>query len=308
MRALITGASGFIGSYLTRRLLSAGVPVAIVHRRDSDLWRLRDDLSGVVRIEGDLLDLEAIESSIAEFKPDTFFHLAWFGVNNKQRNDDSQLEKNLYSSLALVRLAGKLGCRNWIGAGSQAEYGPQNQSLTEASTTAPTTLYGATKLSVYFLASQMAKNMGLRFAWVRVFSTYGPQDNPDWMLPYVIRLLKQGATPALTPAAQRWDYLHVMDAAEAFYQIAITPQAQGLFNLGSGQSRPLKEIIEFIRDQIDPELPLGFGQVPYRPDQVMFLEANVAKLRKETNWIPRISLEEGLRETIRLTPPTPVLT
>lgn len=164
--------------------------------------------------------------------------------------------------------------------------------------TRPTTLYGITKLSAYLLADHLCAAAGMRFAWLRIFSTYGPMDDPSWMIPYLILKLLDRQKPSLTPGTQVWDYLHVEDAARAIAGVASSASASGVFNLGSGSRRAIREIVTLVRDQVDPTLPLGFGEVPFRPDQVMHLEADVARLRDQTGWSPAISLEDGIRQTV----------
>lgn len=297
-RVFITGASGFLGSFLVKYLLDAGVEVAILHRHNSNLWRLAHVMTKLRHIEGDLGNIEGFRGAFEAFAPDTMFHLAWQGVGNRDRNDSIQIEFNLHASLALVKLAADSGCQAWIGAGSQAEYGPQNKQLDEKAATHPTTLYGAAKLAVYHVADRMAAAAGLRFAWLRIFSLYGPRDNLGWMLPMLINTLLRRETPALTAGDQLWDYLYVADAAAAFYLVGNHPEAQGVYNLGSGSAPRLRTVIEKIRDFIDPELPLGFGEVPYRPDQVMQLQADITRLTSLTGWSPKVDIDTGLRKTI----------
>jgi len=297
MRALVTGATGFVGSHLTELLLSKGASVAVIHRASSDLWRIRESLPRLTRIEGDLLETDAIKGQIADFAPDVLFHLAWHGTGNTYRNDRIQVEKNLQPTLDLVDLAAEAGCKTWIGLGSQAEYGPQSNVIREDAPVNPTTLYGATKLSTYLLAQHIAREVGMRFAWLRLFSCYGPKDNPDWMIPYLIEKLRRREKPSLTAGEQKWDYLYVKDAAEAICQVAANSDVSGVFNLGSGETRTIRWIVEYIRDLIDPSLPLGFGEIPYRPDQIMRLQANIGRLN-DIGWHPSVRLEDGLRHTV----------
>jgi nucleoside-diphosphate-sugar epimerase len=90
----------------------------------------------------------------------------------------------------------------------------------------------------------------------------------------------------------------VADAAEAVLMTALATDAQGIFNLGSGQARPLREIVETLRDLVKPGAPLGFGEIPYRPDQVMRLEADISRLQNSTGWRPRTALADGLKKTV----------
>jgi len=298
MRALVTGATGFLGSHLTEHLLHARATVAVLTRPGTDPWRIAPLMPRLIRIEGDLRELAAIERDITEFAPDTVFHLGWHGVINRYRDDPAQIDANLWSTLNLIRLSLRIGCRTWIGLGSQAEYGPLNRLASEDDPAHPTTTYGAVKLCIRFVGERLAVDSGLRFVWLRLFSAYGPKDNPNWMIPTLIRTLLKGNRPALTACEQKWDYLYVADAVEAIYRVATTPAAKGVFNLGSGQAYPLRAVVEQIRDLVNPACELGFGEIPYRFDQVMHLEADIARLRTATGWTPRTPLAAGLRKTV----------
>ncbi len=297
-RAFVTGASGFVGSHVVEQLLGAGAEVAILCRPDTNLWRLGELDRRVVHIQGDLANPGSYRDALREFGPEIVFHLAWHGVDNTLRNDLSQISANLQATLQLVDAAAEAGALAWIGAGSQAEYGPHMGRIGEDALTRPTTLYGASKLSACHLAGRVAALRGLRFAWLRLFSIFGPKDNPGWMIPRMVRALARGERPALTLGEQRWDYLGVQDAAAAFLAVASSPNAEGIFNLGSGEAPRLRDTIEFIRDLIDPSLPLGFGEIPYRPDQVMVLQADIGRLQSEAGWSPRQSIRDGLRDTV----------
>jgi len=299
VRCLLTGATGFLGSCVLRRLLQGtGTEVAILMRPSSNPWRIEELLPRVKILRGDLLSLSDVADEVRRFAPDTVLHLAWYGVGGRHRNDPQQVARNVESSSELLQLAARSGCRTYVALGSQAEYGPQNRMLDESAPTRPTTTYGAAKLRTFLRSRELAQQANIRFAWVRLFSTYGPKDNPDWMLPSLIRSLCRGERPALTAGEQRWDYLYVEDAAEAICGVAETPDASGVFNLGSGHVETVRRVAETVRDLIDPSLPLGFGEVPYRPDQVMHLQADVSRLCSVTGWTPRTALAEGLARTV----------
>jgi UDP-glucose 4-epimerase len=138
---------------------------------------------------------------------------------------------------------------------------------------------------------------GLAGVWLRIFSTHGPGDQPHWMIPYVIREFLQGRAPQVTLCEQKWDYLFVGDAARAIVSVA-DGKTSGVFNLGSGQAWPLKQIVETIRAELRTPIQPAYGAIPYRADQVMHLQADITKLRAATGWSPQISLEESLRQTI----------
>ncbi len=298
MQCLITGASGHLGSFLTKRLLRDGWNITALVRPESDLWRLNDVLSQINIIRADLADVSSVASAVAQSKPEVVFHLAWQGVTGAFKNDPAQLEVNLTGSLKLFEIVRAAGCKVWLGIGSQAEYGRHEEILNEDTPCQPETEYGAAKLSLGRQTKELCNDAGIRYLWMRLLATYGPMDDERHLIPSVILQLLRRERPRLTGGEQRWDYLYVEDAADAIYRAAVTSNAQGVFNLGSGQSHTIRNILERIRDLIDPGLELGFGEVAYPPDQLMRLEASVERLRRATGWTPRVGLDEGLGRTV----------
>jgi UDP-glucose 4-epimerase len=295
-RVLVTGGSGFLGSYVVRELVARGVSVAVLHRGDA--WPVRlDGLQGKIHlIEGDLYNF-AWGRVAQDFAPQAVIHMAWAGVAGDSRNHVGQAD-NISATLRLADLAQQWGVEHFIGAGSQAEYGVMRSVCHEGDATFPTTLYGHAKLATGQMLQTFCQQKDMRCAWLRIFSTYGAQDHDSWMIPTLIKHLLSGDCPPLTKGEQLWDFLHARDAASAFVAVLFHEVAQGVFNLGSGYAPPLAETIKIIRDAIDPDLTLGFGQVPYRPDQVMHLQADITRLKQLTNWSPIVSLQDGLKETV----------
>jgi nucleoside-diphosphate-sugar epimerase len=218
-------------------------------------------------------------------------------VAGRNRNDTAQW-RNVEHTMRLLEHSLAAGARHFVGLGSQAEYGPCAERIDETEATRPTTMYGAAKLATCILAERLCATAGARFAWLRLFSSYGPMDNPDWMIPYLTRALLRREKPAVTRAEQRWDYVYIDDAARAVEAVARHPSAHGIFNLGSGTAPVLRDVIELIRGEVDPSAPIGYGEVPYRPDQVMHLEADIARLTGATGWKPAMPLAEGIRRTV----------
>lgn len=298
MRCLVTGASGHLGSYLTRILVARGAEVTAMVRPTSDLWRLEGVLDKIHTIRGDLEDLAPAAKELRETAPDTVFHLAWSGTTSDIRNCPSALIDNVIGSLQLFQLARGAGCACWIGIGSQAEYGPREEPLSEDMVPQPDTIYGVSKLCLGQLLAALCAQFGVRFVWLRLLAVYGPKDDPRHLIPFVIERLLAGIRPALTMGNQRWDYLYVEDAAEAIYSAAILPAVSGVYNLGSGQPETVRRIVEHLRDMIDPALPLGFGDRSCASGTVKSLQGDIGRLRNVTGWAPQTDLESGLRKTL----------
>ena len=294
---IITGASGFIGAAVLAELNRCKIRALVLLRPQSDRSRL-PRLAAENIFAFSKLDSPELAENLREQQPETFIHCAWRGVGGQERNEDFQISENVPCALASVELSAASGCRQWIGLGSQAEYGNANRILDENEPTLPTTLYGKAKLAAGKEALALCAKRNMAGAWLRVFSTYGPGDHPHWMIPHIIREFLAGNSPQVTRCEQKWDYLFVADAARAIVSLA-DGRASGVFNLGSGEAWPLKQIIETIRTELGATIEPAYGAVPYRPDQVMHLQANITKLLAAINWVPRVGLAEGIRETIK---------
>ena len=118
------------------------------------------------------------------------------------------------------------------------------------------------------------------------------------MLSILLDKLFKGEKPALTAGEQLWDYLYADDAGEALCRMAEAGRDGAIYPLGSGQSRPLREYFELLRDAVDPGLPLGLGEIPYPPNQVMRLEADISQLTRDTGFVPAVPFEAGIRRVV----------
>jgi UDP-glucose 4-epimerase len=293
MRCLVTGASGHLGSHLTRLLLARGHSVTVLIRESSDLWRLEGVIDRIGIIRSDLADIASAADEILAAAAETVFHLAWSGVTADTRNLPRNLIANVSGSLQLFQLAHAAGCICWIGLGSQAEYGTRAEVLHEDLAPCPDTPYGVAKLSLSRMLETLCAQTGIRYVWLRLLATYGPMDDVRHLIPSVIEKLVVRCHPSLTSGTQEWDYLYVEDAADAIYRCAVTTGVHGIYNLASGSPCAVRKIAERIRDMIDPSLPVTFGNT-----SVMSLRARIDKLQDATGWFPQTALDDGLRKTV----------
>jgi nucleoside-diphosphate-sugar epimerase len=296
LRVAITGATGFIGSAILEELLRARAQIIVLLREESDCHRIVGKTGFEPLIYHSLRDQNIIEG-VKAFQPNLFIHCAWRGVSGDKRNEDFQILDNIPLTLDSVTLANIAGCKQWIGLGSQAEYGNQNIVLDEGALLLPTTIYGRAKLSAGIAALALCDTYEITGTWMRVFSTYGPGDAPSWFIPYVLKEFMENRAPKLTGCEQLWDYLHVSDAARAVVAVA-SKVSGGIFNLGSGTALQLKNYIELIRIGVGSHLLPEYGAIPYRSDQVMHLQADIRKLEREVGWRPIIQFREGIKEVI----------
>ena len=294
---ILTGASGFVGAAVLKQVLKDGNLPLVLQRPSSNPFRLKD-LEGYPTFVYQSLTDEQLIEKIKDYQPQILINLAWRGVAGKDRNELHQIQNNLPLTLQSVELAKSVGCSQWIGIGSQAEYGNPNRQVDEQFPTYPTTLYGKAKLAACWAALGLCQAYDIQGSWIRLFDPYGPGDDSYWLIPYLIREIASGNSPKLTKCEQLWDYLYVEDAAKAILSVAYT-QATGIFNLGSGVAIPLKEVVETLKNFVNPTIQPEYGAVPYRPDQVMHLQADITRIKTLTGWEPKITIEQGLLETVK---------
>ena len=298
MKILVTGAGGFVGAAVAGEALRAGHNVVGTVRPGSSDDRLVGLGPRLAVVGLDLRDAGQVSAMMRDQRPDVIVHVAWSGVSNKARSDRLQITDNIETSCQLLEAGAEFGVSKFIGMGSQGEYGPLDRKIAETDLPLPTTLYGASKLAVHYLTQQLAAQSSLSYAWLRIFSTYGPGDNPHWLIPSLIDQMLDGRRPQTTLGDQLFDCLFINDIATAVVAVATLPAAEGIFNLGSGHPIPVRSIVEKIRDLTSPEMKLVFGEVPYRSDQVWHMEADIGRLTTLTGWLPRIGIDAGLAATV----------
>ncbi len=296
--AVVTGPTGAIGIALCEKLLRENVTVYAVCRPGSSRIKDLPKAAALHVVECDAKELATLPQKMEGVSVDAFFHFAWAHTIGQGRNDMPAQIENIQSTIDAVRAAKALGCQVFLGAGSQAEYGRVEGLLKSDTPAFPENGYGMAKLCAGQMSRVEAKALDLDHVWVRILSVYGPHDGPMTMISGTIRKLLAGERPALTAGIQRWDYLYAGDAADAFYLAACHGRNGAVYPLGSGQAMPLKDYIIQMRDAIDPALPLGLGEVPYGPLQVMHLQADISALQADTGFAPKTPFAEGIRRTM----------
>lgn len=310
--AIVTGPTGAMGVALCRRLLDAGCEVYAVCRPDSARLGAVPKHEKLHLVLCGLGELERLPELI-KGPCDAFFHLGWLYVAGPSRSDvlskagilremgrnDMPMQiSNITDTIYAVHSAAALGCKVFVGAGSQAEYGSAGGILHEDTPCTPKNGYGMAKLCAGQMSRIECQSLGIAHIWPRVLSIYGPHDGDRTMMTTTIRKLLRGEVPALTPGEQKWDFMFSEDLAEAFYLMALHGRDGAAYPVGSGKAFPLQDYIRTLRDAIDPSLPLGFGQVPYSPVQVMHLQADISGLQEDTGFEPRTEFAAGIRKTI----------
>lgn len=286
MRAIVTGATGFIGIALCKELLEQSYEVtAVIRPGTKKREKLERSLSANKFTQNHLRILELPLDQLMDLsekyhiEADVFFHLAWNGSSGSDREIFEIQYKNLQYTANAIQAAKACGCTKIIGAGSQAEYGVVRGIAREEKTVPrPFMMYGAAKLAAYHMGKVLAEQIGITFVWPRIYSVYGVGENQGTLVNYVIHTLKKGEVPQLTSCENMWNFMYITDCVRALRLLGEMPKAEGIYHIASDDTRKLKEFVKEIRDIIAPEGQLQFGAKVNASNRTFWLEPQCEKI------------------------------
>lgn len=296
-KIIITGPTGAIGHALIEKCLNEGCEVFAICRPNSARIKSLPNHAKLHVLEYDLSELKKANESLPA-DCDVLYHFGWAATFGDARNDMPTQIKNIEYTIDAVHLAHVCGCSTFIGAGSQAEYGRVEGKLSADTPAFPENGYGMAKLCAGEMSRVEAQKLEINHIWTRILSVYGPYDGPYTMVMSTISKLLNGEKPSFTKGEQQWDYLYSKDAAGIMYALAKKGIDGKIYCLGSGIAQPLKVYIEHIRDNIDANLPLGLGDIPYSDKQVMYLCADTEPLKEDLGYEYMYDFSKGIKETI----------
>ena len=285
-KILITGASGFIGPHLCRRLCGTGAEVHTVSRTLHTTA-----ISNLHCWQGDLADIETVRDLCDKVKPEVIFHLAGHAAG--ARNLELVLptfHSNLATTVNVLTVATEVGCRRIVLPGSLEE--------PEQTTAVPSSPYAASKWASSAYGRMFHALYQAPVVIARVFITYGPGDKPTKLIPYVIRSLLQGEAPKLSGGQRQVDWVYVDDVVDGLLAAAHAPAVEGCtIDVGSGNLVTIRSIVDRLVGLIDPQIEPLFGAIADRPFEQVRV-ADTAKSGSLMGWQPVTPLEEGLERTV----------
>jgi nucleoside-diphosphate-sugar epimerase len=286
---LITGANGFLGSWICKLLAKHDANWRGLINLDSNTNRFnKSELNNLIVSRSD-----SWGDVIRAIKPEVVISCDWSGVSNFDRNADHVQNNNVSRIEKLACASSESGVKRFISFGSQAENGPINIVAEEINYDQPTTKYGVAKVETRMLLEKIFADSETTFIWGRIFSTYGEMDNLNWLIPSMVKSFSLGREFNLTSGLQDWSFLHAYDFSKAIFGILNSPNAEGLFNIGSSQTIKIIDVANFIAKTMDSKSLLRIGSEKLRQDQVLLLKPNTKKLGA-IGWSPEIEINEGL--------------
>lgn len=296
-KAIVTGATGFIGRALVKELLAHGIQVYAIVRPNSRNIKYLSKHNLLQIISCDLQQLNTLLEKIVDRDIDVIYHLAWEGTSgDKTRNGDIQLV-NISSTLKLADLATTFGVKRFIGAGSIYE----EECLIEMKEEKPVinlvNIYKTAKLTAHFMAKVKICTQSIDFIWPIITNVYGEGEFSQRLINSTIRKIYNGESVELTLGDQYYDFIYISDAAKALYNIGESGKNCERYVLGSGFPRPLKSFLQELGNIVDDSVLLKFGssasKAVYLPKEIFCSTT----LKRDTHFVPEISFQEGVFKT-----------
>lgn len=304
-RALVLGASGFIGYWVARALSAQGAHVTCAVRSHEAAERLARERLGTVVIRRDLADVDGIAEWLPALRPAIVFNLAGYGVDRGERDEAMADCINRGVVGAVARAMASLPPDDWSGVrlvhvGSALEYGSAGGVLTEESPCLPTTTYGRTKLAGTRALQDVVRETGVDACVARLFTVYGPGEHAGRLLPTLMEAARTGGRVPLSEGLQRRDFSYVEDVAEGLLRLSVSDVTSGeVVHVASGTMQSVRAFAETAAFVLRlPRGSLDFGALPGHPEEMVHEGVSVTRMRAYTRWAPTDDLAEGIARTI----------
>lgn len=294
---LVTGASGFIGANLTRRLITLDNDVHIITKKTSNLWRLHDLGRRFTKHELDLSESQKLTSLLRKTKPQYIFHLAARGAYSNQTDLTEMIQANIMGLTNLLTALEKIGYRAFINTGTSSEYGFKKKAMKEADLLEPNSFYAATKASGTLLSQVFATIPNQNIITIRPFSVYGPWEEPGRFIPTILLRQLQNQPLEITGGQVRHDFIYIDDLINAYLKAAGGKNLNGeIFNIGSAVQFTNLEVAKKVISTSGNKILVG--KYEKRRWDTSHWVADNSKAKKMLQWQPKTDLNEGLKKTL----------
>jgi len=299
-RVVLTGATGFVGAHLANRLVEDGHEVHILVRDGYKKWRIEGLLPHLRLHQLDLLDNDRLDNEVYRIRPDWVFHLATYGAYSWQDDSTQAVNTNYRSTVNLLEACLRNGFEAFVHTGSSSEYGIKDHAPAEHEALDPNSYYAATKAAATLFCRYAAQRHKRPVITLRLYSVYGPFEEPDRLIPQMILKGLAGEFPPLTDPGVARDFVFTGDVVQAYLGIAESAASLlpgEVYNVGTGTQTTIKDVAEIAKEVFALKVEPVWGSMPNRSWDTSVWVANNRKLCA-LGWKPQYEFRAGFLETV----------
>ncbi len=302
MKILITGGNGFVGANLVRYFLSKEVEVSVLVRSKNKSWRLENISREIEVFEGDITDRSSIRNVMQDASPDGVIHTAVYGGYPFQKNDEKIFETNLIGTINVVEEVVYSEAKWLINTGSSSEYGVKYNPMRETDVCLPIDSYGVSKLSGTLYCRAKAEDLHFPVFTLRLFSVYGPMEEPGRLIPHLLTSVLRHKEPELSTPNPVRDFVYIQDVCKAYYMLSQKyreiPYGETI-NVGTGLSSNVGNVVDVVSRIVGEGITIKWGKNGGRnSDKSKYWACDSTKIRSLLGWIPDFDLFDGLQESL----------
>ncbi|MFZ0665833.1 MAG: GDP-mannose 4,6-dehydratase [Acidimicrobiales bacterium] len=302
VRVLVTGATGFIGSHLSRRLVADGAQVHALTSTVSSVYpvRLVDIRDQIVLHGGNLNDSGAMASVVERAKPEVVFHLgAYTHVGKSWDRVDECIQTNIHGTVNLLQVLARTDYRRFVYTSTSEVYGDVEVPFREDALVRPLSPYSVSKYSGERFCRMLYQGRSWPIVVVRPFNGFGPAQSPDRIIPEIIVKALRKERLLMTEGIQTREFNYVDDLVVGFIRAAVVPGIEGdVFNIGGGEEVTMRHLATTILELLGNPITAEFGAIGYRPTEIWSMRSDVSKARSVLGLPPSRPLHDGLESTI----------
>ena len=295
MRALVTGATGFVGSNLVDHLLNTGYEITALVRSPQ---KMRDAWKNDPRVTVVFSDIDGFLKNDETYEPfDVVYHFSWAGTSGALRADERVQLENVQNTCDMVRYAAKNGAKRFVFAGSIMEYEAQKFVGGDEKRPAAATIYSTAKLTADYMAKALAAQLGIEYVNVLISNIYGPGERSARFVNTMLKKMHNGETCDLSSGVQLYDFIYVDDAVTAIELAGRSGANGGEYYIGNVEQKPLKSFVIEMNGIVNKGAVLNFGAVGSQGNFLDYTEFSTHKLKDDLGFKPNYSFETGIRNT-----------
>lgn len=295
MRAIVTGATGFVGKNIVNELLKNSVEVIAVDMNVDNVpseWNEK-----VTCVKLNIFDENNYEV-LGKYEAEIVFHLAWAATSGNLRGDVSLQLDNAKYACKLMEYLAKNGCKRFVFAGSIMEYEAMEYISKDDSNPSLGMMYSTAKLTADFMLKTLANSLGIEYVNVLISNIYGAGERSARFLNTMLRKMMNNENIELTHCNQLYDFIYVTDAAKAIVASGLNGKSMNTYYIGNKNALPLRNFVEQMMKVTQSSSNLEFGKVPYNNALLTYKEFDTSKVIDELKVSYEYDFEQGIKETM----------